>query len=41
MYVVSFAEMVFASLDQRLLDCFKQCIFADVFFLFKDIQRLH
>ena len=41
MYIVRFAKMVLASLDQRLFNCLQQCILADIFFLFQDIQRLH
>ena len=39
-YVVSFAEIILAGLDQRLLDGFQQRVFADVFLFFQQGQRL-
>ena len=33
--------MVFTGLDQRLLDCFQQRIFADILLFLKNFKGLH
>ncbi len=40
MYIICFSKMVLTCLDQRLLNCLKQSIFADILLFFKNIQRL-
>ena len=38
LYIVRLAEMIFAGLEQRLLNGFQQSLFADIFFLFQNVQ---
>ena len=41
LYIICFAKMVFTGLDQRLLDCFQQRIFADILLFLKNFKGLH
>ena len=41
LYIICFAKMVFTGLDQRLLNCLKQGIFADILLFLKNFKGLH
>ena len=39
LYIIRFAEMLFAGCEQRVFDRFKQSLFADLFLFLQYIQR--